>query len=69
VEINLDFFLKTSLDKPKVTLNDSPQKFKLKLKGWEEFKCINQKNKEIKVTKNSFEVKPGDIYFLKKYEN
>ena len=62
-KINLDFFLKTSLDRPKVTLNDYPQKFKLKLKGWEKFKCINQK---IKIIKNSFEVKPGNIYFLKK---
>jgi len=65
-EINLDFFLKTSLDKPKVTLNDSPQKFKLKLKGWKKFECVNQRGKKVKVIKNSFEVKPGKIYFLNK---
>jgi len=63
-KIDLDFFLKTSLDKPKVTLDNSIQQFQLKLPGWNEFKCIDQKGEEIKVAKRFFNVIPGSTYFL-----
>ena len=63
-KIDLNFFLKTSLDKPKVTLNNSPQQFKLKLPGWNEFKCIDQKGQEVKVVQRFFNVIPGSTYLL-----
>ena len=65
-KINLDFFLKTSLDKPKVSLDNSVQHFKLKFSGWDNFSCSDQEGKKIKVVKNSFDIESGNIYFLKK---
>ena len=65
-KIDIDFFLKTSLDKPKVTLNNSSQQFQLKLNGWDEFKCVDQKGQEVKVAQRRFEIVPGNIYFLHK---
>ena len=68
-KIDLDFFLKTSLDKPKVSLDNSVQRFKLKFIGWDKFCCTDQNGNKVKVAQNSFDVEPGKVYSLKKTIN
>ena len=63
-KIDLDFFLKCSLDKLKVSLNNSARCFKLKLDGWENFSCTDQRGREVKVVQRSFDAVPGNTYFL-----
>lgn len=47
-----------------VTLNNSPERFTLKLEGWEKFKCLDENNKELAVEANTFTLTPGNSYTL-----
>jgi hypothetical protein len=64
-KLDATFFKQTSLDKPKVTLNSSPEQFRLKLKGWNQFHCSDEKGHNVKVGKSTFKVVPGKTYLLR----
>ncbi len=59
-----DFFSNVGFGLPNITLSNSPEQFKLKLNGWDSFRCFDENNGEVLVSNGTFEVVPGKTYTL-----